>query len=125
MARVRVEPSGIELEVPAGVTIMQAARDAGYYWPNQCDMQCRCSNCFFRVVEGAAALSAMGRAERATLREQRGRRALEQPVRLGLPDVGHGRRGDPQDRRVRRSVCLGRGAATSDRTHLGSTRLGA
>ena len=61
MARVRVEPSGIELEVPAGVTIMQAARDAGYYWPNQCDMQCRCSNCFFRVVDGAAALSPMGR----------------------------------------------------------------
>ena len=83
MARVRVEPSGIELEVPAGVTIMQAARDAGYYWPNQCDMQCRCSNCFFRVLEGAAALSAMGRAERATLLEQRGRRALDQPVRLG------------------------------------------
>ena len=72
MARVRVEPSGIELEVPAGVTIMQAARDAGYYWPNQCDMQCRCSNCFFRVVEGAAALSPMGEAEKFTLREQRG-----------------------------------------------------
>ena len=83
MARVRVEPSGIELDVPAGVTIMQAARDAGYYWPNQCDMQCRCSNCFFRVVEGAAALSPMGEAEKFTLREQRGRRALEQPVRLG------------------------------------------
>jgi ferredoxin len=83
MARVRVEPSGIELDVPAGVTIMQAARDAGYHWPNQCDMQCRCSNCFFRVVEGASRLSAMGRAERATLLEQRGRRALDQPVRLG------------------------------------------
>ncbi len=83
MAQVRVEPLGIDLDVPAGVTIMQAARDAGYYWPNQCDMQCRCSNCFFRVVEGAGRLSAMGRAERATLLEQRGRRALEQPVRLG------------------------------------------
>ena len=83
MAQVRVEPLGIDLDVPAGVTIMQAARDAGYYWPNQCDMQCRCSNCFFRVVDGAAALSPMGRAERATLLEQRGRRALEQPVRLG------------------------------------------
>ena len=83
MARVRVEPLGIELDVPDGVTIMQAARDAGYYWPNQCDMQCRCSNCFFRVVEGARRLSEMGRAERATLLEQRGRRALDQPVRLG------------------------------------------
>lgn len=80
---VRIEPSGIELSVPEGETIMQAARNAGYFWPNQCDMQCRCSNCFFRIVEGGADLSAMGRAEEGTLREQRGRRALEEPVRLG------------------------------------------
>lgn len=83
MARVRVEPSGIELTVPAGVTLMQAARDAGYFWPNACDMQCRCSNCFFRVVQGGELLSAMGRAERGALLEQRGRRALDEPVRLG------------------------------------------
>jgi ferredoxin len=62
---------------------MQAARDAGYFWPNQCDMQCRCSNCFFRVVQGEASLSPIGRAEQATLLEQRGRRALNEPVRLG------------------------------------------
>ncbi len=80
--RVRIQPSGIEIAVPAGCTIMQAARDQGYYWPNQCDMQCRCSNCFFRVLAGHEHLSPMGRAETGTLREQRGRRALEQPVRL-------------------------------------------
>ena len=35
-------------------------------------------------MSGAAALSPMGEAEKFTLREQRGRRALaEQPVRLG------------------------------------------
>lgn len=82
-ARVRIEPSGIELTVPATETIMQTARAAGYFWPNQCDMQCRCSNCFFRIVQGASHFSPMGRAEAATLREQRGRRALEEPVRLG------------------------------------------
>ena len=80
---VRIEPSGIELPVPEGETIMQAARDAGYFWPNQCDMQCRCSNCFFRIVQGASCFSAMGRAEEGTLLEQRGRRALDEPVRLG------------------------------------------
>jgi ferredoxin len=61
---------------------MAAARERGYYWPNQCDMACRCSNCFVLVEEGAEHLSAMGRAEHATLIEQRGRRALDQPVRL-------------------------------------------
>ncbi|PZC49426.1 MAG: ferredoxin, 2Fe-2S [Chloroflexi bacterium] len=83
MPKLRIEPSGIEFEVPSGVTIMQAARDAGYFWPNQCDMQSRCSNCFFRVVEGLAALSPMGRAEQGTLLEQRGRKSLNEPVRLG------------------------------------------
>ena len=87
MARVRVEPSGIELEVPAGVTIMQAARDAGYYWPNQCDMQCRCSNCSSSRSSawstGRRRCRRWGRRSGSTLREQRGRRALEQPVRLG------------------------------------------
>ena len=82
-ARVRIEPSGIELTVPAAETIMQTARNAGYFWPNQCNMQCRCSNCFFRIVEGAAHFSLMGRGEAETLREQRGRRALEEPIRLG------------------------------------------
>lgn len=81
-ARVRVEPAGIEIAVPPGCTIMQAARDQGYHWPNQCDMQCRCSNCFFRLLAGGEHLSPMGRAEADTLREQRGRRALAEPVRL-------------------------------------------
>ena len=81
--RVRIEPGGIDLAVNDGQTIMQAARDAGYFWPNQCDMQCRCSNCFFRIVDGAPFFSPMGRAETGTLLEQRGRRALEEPVRLG------------------------------------------
>ena len=61
---------------------MAAARAQGYYWPNQCNMECRCSNCFVIVEAGAEHLSAMGRAERATLLEQRGRKALHQPVRL-------------------------------------------
>jgi 2Fe-2S ferredoxin len=79
---VRVEPSGIEIVVRRGQTLMAAARAQGYYWPNQCNMECRCSNCFVIVEAGVQHLSPMGRAERATLLEQRGRKALDRPVRL-------------------------------------------
>ena len=82
MPRVLIEPSGMEFEVPEGRTVMAVAREQGYYWPTQCNMACRCASCFFLVVEGANHLSPMGAAERAALLEQRGRRALDEPVRL-------------------------------------------
>ena len=82
MPTMRIEPSGYEIEVPAGETIMQAARDADYYWPTACEMQCRCATCFVIIVEGGEHFSPMGRAEEAALRQQRGQRALEEPVRL-------------------------------------------
>ena len=69
---------------------MEAARQHGYFWPNQCNMECRCSNCFVLVEAGAEHLSPMGRAEHATLVEQRGRRALDQPVRLACQSMVSG-----------------------------------
>ena len=79
---VKIEPSGLSVEVADGERLMQAAREAGFWWPNQCDMQCRCTGCFVTIVSGAEHLSAMGRAEAAALINQRGRNALENPVRL-------------------------------------------
>jgi len=79
---VTIEPSGLRLDVPDGERLMQAAREAGFWWPNQCDMQCRCAGCFVTVVEGAQYLSEMGRAEAEALVNQRGQRALDEPVRL-------------------------------------------
>ena len=88
--RIQVEPSGIEWEADDGELLMQSARDAGLWWPNQCDMQCRCAGCFIMVLEGADALSEMGRTEREALLEQRGRNALDQPVRLACQVSVHG-----------------------------------
>jgi len=80
--RVTIEPSGIELDIPAGDTLMQSARDQGLYWPTACEMQCRCATCFILVIEGAENLSPMGRAEKEALINQRGQTALNEPVRL-------------------------------------------
>ncbi len=79
---VTIEPSGLTLEVPDGERLMQAAHDAGFWWPNQCNMECRCTGCFVTIVSGTDCVSDMGRAEEAALLNQRGRRALENPVRL-------------------------------------------
>ena len=79
---VTIEPSGIETPVPHGENLMQSARAEGLWWPNQCDMQCRCAGCFVIILEGAERTSQMGRAEREALLNQRGRNALDQPVRL-------------------------------------------
>lgn len=90
MATVRVEPSGAEFEVPAGKTVMQVAREQGFYWPTTCEMEGRCATCFMLVLAGAENLSPMGRSEAEALRQQRGRGALDEPVRLACQTQVYG-----------------------------------
>jgi 2Fe-2S ferredoxin len=56
IARVRVEPSGITLEVHDGETVMAAARRAGYRWPTICGGLADCGACALEVVETNAPL---------------------------------------------------------------------
>jgi 2Fe-2S ferredoxin len=53
---VRVEPSGITLEVHEGETVMAAARRAGYRWPTICGGLAECGACALEVLDAAAAL---------------------------------------------------------------------
>ena len=55
-ATVRVEPSGITLELHDGETVMAAARRAGYQWPTICGGLADCGACALEVLEGAGAL---------------------------------------------------------------------
>ena len=55
-ARVRVEPSGITLDVHNGETVMGAARRAGYRWPTICGGLADCGVCALEVVESAGPL---------------------------------------------------------------------
>lgn len=48
--RVRVEPSGIELEAEPGETVMAAALRAGYRWPTVCGGQAECGVCALDVL---------------------------------------------------------------------------
>jgi len=53
---VRVEPSGIMLDVREGETVMAAARRAGYRWPTICGGLADCGACALEVLDGADAL---------------------------------------------------------------------
>jgi 2Fe-2S ferredoxin len=82
MPRIRILPLNIEVEAGMDATVMGAAQDAGYYWPTTCGGEGRCTTCACEIVDGAAALSPMGRSEEQTLVAERGPAVLGTNVRL-------------------------------------------
>ncbi|MGA5508206.1 2Fe-2S iron-sulfur cluster-binding protein [Streptomyces umbrinus] len=74
MARVRVEPGGIELSPRAGETVFQAALRAGLTWPTICYGQARCTACALRVTDGHLATDPPGPEEQGVLRQLAQRR---------------------------------------------------
>jgi 2Fe-2S ferredoxin len=57
MPRIRFEPDGIEVEVPVGTTILDAARKCNAPEGSACGGVCACSTCHVYVKEGFAELS--------------------------------------------------------------------
>ena len=82
MAMLLIQPLNVEIEAEDGATLMGAAIAAGYYWPTTCGGEGRCTTCACEVLDGAAALTPMGRAESKVLVEERGERVLSSNVRL-------------------------------------------
>ena len=82
MARVLVQPSGLEFEVKIGDTLMGSAVGQGWYWPTTCGGQGVCTTCLSEVVSGGELLADMSRSERKTLAAERGEAVLAKPLRL-------------------------------------------
>jgi len=51
-ARIRIEPSGIEIVAAEGETVMEAATRHGLRWPTVCGGNGTCRTCYMVVVEG-------------------------------------------------------------------------
>ncbi len=70
-----VEPSGIEIEVQAGETLMAAATRSGYRWPTVCGGLAECGACAVRIVGdppvGLPAPDALEGARLATLADRK------------------------------------------------------
>jgi 2Fe-2S ferredoxin len=57
MPRIRFEPDGIEVEVPVGSTILEAARKTDAHMGSACGGVCACSTCHVYVREGQESCS--------------------------------------------------------------------
>jgi 2Fe-2S ferredoxin len=93
MVRIRIRPLDVEIEAGADATLMGAARALGYYWPTTCGGEGRCTTCACEVIEGAALLEPMGRAEQKSLVYERGEGVLRTTVRLACQARVRGREG--------------------------------
>ena len=82
MAIIHILPLDVAIESGDDASVMGAAQALGYYWPTTCGGEGRCTTCACEVLEGAASLSPMGRAERKSLVYERGEGVLRTNVRL-------------------------------------------
>ena len=57
MPKVRFEPDGIEVDVPIGMSILDASRSGGAQVGSACGGVCACSTCHVYVKQGLEALS--------------------------------------------------------------------
>jgi len=67
---VRIEPSGLRLEVPDGESVAEAAWRQGYHWPTTCWGQADCMVCRVEVIEGADAVRDAGPEEVGAVRHK-------------------------------------------------------
>lgn len=63
MPRVRFIPEGLEVEVPTGTTLLEAAKRCGARMGEACGGNCACSTCHVYVREGGDGLSPQEDAE--------------------------------------------------------------
>lgn len=82
MARVRVEPAGVQFDVALDESIMAAAVRQGYRWPTVCGGMGSCRTCFLTVVEGSSHLSPVLPYEQEGLNELGRARTDTSEVRL-------------------------------------------
>jgi len=90
MARVIILPSGINIEVAPGTTLLKAAIENDLCWPHTCGGQARCTTCAYILIKGAENTSTMNRIEQHALTSRKGRHVLSQKMRLACQTVIEG-----------------------------------
>ena len=68
-ARVTFRDPAVEVEVPIGITILEAAMSTGIVSAGNCGGNCKCGGCHVRVDEGAQYLSTASEQEEEQLEQ--------------------------------------------------------
>jgi len=68
-ARVTIRDPAVEVEVPIGITLLEAAMSTGAINAGSCGGNCECGGCHVRVEEGAQYLSTATEQEEARLEQ--------------------------------------------------------
>ncbi len=68
---IRFEPSGAEIAVDAGTTLLEAARRAGLPVASACDRQFTCGRCGMRILSGDESVAAESKREAEIKRRNR------------------------------------------------------
>ena len=72
MNHVTVLPLGLELEVAENQAVMEAAHQAGYIWPTECQGEASCGLCVSIIREGTENCAPLLDEERETLERTMG-----------------------------------------------------
>jgi 2Fe-2S ferredoxin len=76
MARVRIEPAGLSLDLEDGETLFDAAMRAGWSWPTICLGDGVCLTCWVEIFQGEEHANAVEEIERKGLEALSARRML-------------------------------------------------
>jgi 2Fe-2S ferredoxin len=88
---VHVEPSGIDVEVTEGKSVMAEAERQGLFWPTICHGMAECHSCFFEVLEGGENLEPPNALEATALKDFSGRSWYDgKVIRLACQTRLHG-----------------------------------
>ena len=90
MATITILPSGTEIEVETGTTILGAAIQNELCWPHTCGGKAQCTTCAYIIVKGAENLSPISRLEQHQLVARKGRFGTNPRMRLACQTIVNG-----------------------------------
>lgn len=90
MATITILPSGLQIEVEDGKTLLKAAVENKLCWPHTCGGKAQCGSCAYVIVSGGENLSPISRFEQHQLIVHKGRQVAINRVRLACQTIVNG-----------------------------------
>jgi 2Fe-2S ferredoxin len=90
MATITILPSGLQIEVENGKTLLKAAVENKLCWPHTCGGKAQCGSCAYVIVRGRENLSPASRYEQRQIIANKGRQIAINQMRLACQSVVNG-----------------------------------